>query len=64
MHHLEWGNGRPGHIADGLPWDHKPYKDRLDKLEKDQKALEKTWPAYPNEEETVNMRRHYGHNKS
>jgi len=61
MHHLEWGNGRPGHIVDGLPWDHKPYKDRLDKLEKDQKALEKTWPAYPNEEETVNMRRQYGH---
>lgn len=61
MHHLEWVNGRPGHVSDGLPWDHKPYKDRLDKLEKDQRALEKIWPAYPNEEETANMRRQYDH---
>lgn len=61
MHHLEWVNGRPGHISNGLPWDHKPYKDRLDKLEKDQKALEKTWPNYPNEEETANMRQQYDH---
>jgi len=59
MRHLEWNNGRPGHISDGLPWDHKSYKDRVDKLEKIQTLLEKSWPAYPNEEEIANMRRQY-----
>ena len=61
MHHLEWANGRPGHVSNGLPWDHQPYKDRLDRLEKDQKVLEKIWPAYPNEEETASMRHQYDH---
>lgn len=61
MHHLECANGRPGYVSNGLPWDHKPYKDRLDRLEKDQKLLENNWPAYPNEEETASMRRQYNH---
>jgi len=59
MHHLEWMNDHPGHVSQGLPWEHKSYKDRLDKLEKAQKTLQETWPAYPNEEERAKMRREY-----
>ena len=61
MRHLGWLNGRPGHVSEGLPWDHKPYKDRLDKLEKEQKTLEKNWPTYPNEDESAKMRQQYDH---
>ena len=61
MHHLEWLNGSPGHVSEGLPWDHKPYKDRLDKLEREQKTLEKSWPTYPNEGEIAKMRQQYDH---
>lgn len=61
MHHLEWLNGRPGHVSEGLPWDHQPYRDRLDKLEKEQKALMKSWPTYPNEKESAKMRQQYDH---
>ena len=61
MHHLEWVNGRPGHVSEGLPWDHKPYKDRLDKLESEQTALEKSWPTYPNNDESAKMRQQYNH---
>ena len=61
MHHLEWVNGQPGHVSEGLPWDHKPYRDRLDKLEREQKSLDKSWPTYPNEEESAKMRLQYDH---
>ena len=56
MHHPAWLNGRPGHVAAGLPWDHQPYRDRLHTLEKEQKALEKSSPTYPNEKESAKMR--------
>ena len=39
MRHLEWMNDHPGHVFDGLPWEHQSYKERLDRLEKEQKAL-------------------------
>lgn len=61
MHHLEWVNGRPGHVSEGLPWDHKPYKDRLYKLESEQTALDKSWPTYPNNDESAKMRQQYNH---
>jgi hypothetical protein len=60
MYHLEWMNDRPGHVSEGLPWEHKSYKDRLDKLEKAQKTLQKSWPVYPNEEDRAKIRRQYG----
>ena len=59
IHHLEWRGGCPGHVSAGLPWHHKSYKDRLDKHEKAQKVMEKTWPAYPNEEDNAKMHREY-----
>ncbi|BFU90994.1 MAG: hypothetical protein NTAFB01_21810 [Nitrospira sp.] len=59
MHHLEWTNDHPGHVIEGLPWEHMDYKDRLNKLEEEQKQLEQGWPAYPNEEERSRMRRQY-----
>jgi len=59
IHHLEWMSGRPGHVSPGLPWGHKSYKERLDTLEKRQKALEKNWPAYPNEDDSAKMCREY-----
>lgn len=59
MHHLEWRGARPGFVVDGLPWAHKSYKERIDRLEKAQKALEKRWSAYPGEEEIGEMRHQY-----
>ena len=59
MHHLEWKNNRPGHVIEGLPWEHMDYRDRLKKLEDEQKELENNWPAYPNEEQRSQMRRQY-----
>lgn len=59
MHHLEWVDDRPGHVSQGLPWEHKSFLDRLDKHEKVQKALEKNWPAYPNEEDRGKVRQEY-----
>jgi energy-coupling factor transporter ATP-binding protein EcfA2 len=60
MHHLEWMKDRPGHVSEGLPWEHKSFRDRLDKLEKAQKTMQGSWPAYPNEEERAKMRQQYG----
>lgn len=60
IHSLEWAGGSPGQVRDGLPWEHKSYKDRLDKLTKAQKALERAWPAYPTEADRAKMRRVYG----
>lgn len=59
VHHVEWVGSFAGHINDGLPWEHQPYKDRLDKLEKAQKELERRWPPYPNAEEAAEMRQQY-----
>lgn len=45
------GSGYFGNVNEGLPWDHKSYKERLDSLEKAQKRFEKLpWPTYPSEE--------------
>ncbi len=59
VHHLECVDGHPGCVSVGLPWEHKSYKDRLDRLEKAQKALVKNWPPYPNEEDRGKMRHQY-----
>jgi len=58
--HLEWAGDRPGIVSDGLPWEHKSYKDRLDMHEKMQRVLEKSWSAHPNEEDRNKMRHEYG----
>ena len=59
MHHLEWMNDSPGHVFDGLPWEHKSYKERLDRHEKAQHDLARNWPAYPNETDRGTMRHEY-----
>jgi len=57
--HLEWMNDRPGHVINGLPWEHQSYKDRLDKHEKAQRALEKTWTRFPNASDRDKIRHEY-----
>jgi len=59
MRYMEWMNDQPGHVSDGLPWEHQSYAERLDKHEKTQRALAKNWPTYPNQEERARMRNEY-----
>lgn len=59
VHHVEWAGSFSGHVNDGLPWEHEPYPDRLDKLEKEQRKLEERWPAYPNAQERAEMEQQY-----
>ncbi len=59
IHHLEWRNGFSGYISAGLPWEHKSYKDRIDKLEKSQREINRNWPDYPNEEDRAKMTEQY-----
>lgn len=57
--HLEWLNNRPGHVLEGLPWEHMDYKERLSKLDEEQKRLKTIWSAYPNPEDRTRMQRQY-----
>ncbi|CAE6807068.1 AAA family ATPase [Paraburkholderia domus] len=59
IQNLEWQNGRPGVIVPGLPWDHQPYAQRIDALERTQRLLVKDWPAYPNAGQTASIRLQY-----
>jgi energy-coupling factor transporter ATP-binding protein EcfA2 len=56
---LEWQGGNPGVVVPGLPWDHQPYAQRIDSLERTQRKLEKNWPAYPSANEMELIRRQY-----
>ena len=60
MMFLEWLGDCPGFVCGGLPWDHQGYKARIDSLEKDQRKMAKSWPPYPGEEESNQMRYQYG----
>lgn len=59
IHHLEWYGEFSGVIQSGLPWEHKSYRDRIDKLQKAQSALAVGWPPYPNSEQSAAMRQQY-----
>ncbi|WP_297764989.1 AAA family ATPase [uncultured Alcanivorax sp.] len=49
-----------GIVAPGLPWVHKSFGERIDALEKAQKAFEKLpWPAEPSEELAGEITRQY-----
>jgi hypothetical protein len=61
IRHLEWNDDCPGHVCEGLPWEHKSYKDRIDKHEKAQRELARNWSTYPNEKERSRMRHEYDH---
>ena len=57
---LEWRGNNSGWVNDGLPWGHQNYKERIDRLEKAQRSLEKIpWPAYPGDAECGEMRHQY-----
>lgn len=57
---LETNGGYHGNVSQGLPWDHKSYKERIDSLEKAQKKFEKLpWPADPSEELSRKMIHQY-----
>lgn len=57
---LETVEGRPGFVSEGLPWGHKSFSERIDKLEKTQKHFEKMpWPVDPPEELASEMIRQY-----
>jgi len=59
IHHLEWENDSPGVVRDGLPWEHKSWRERVDAMEKLQKKLEKSWPKHPGETHRASMRHAY-----
>ncbi len=59
IQHLDRMGKCPGHVNKGLPWEHKSHRDCLDKLEKAQRALDRTWSPYPNEKDRAKMRREY-----
>lgn len=59
IHNLSWDGANSGKVNSGLPWQHQPFKDRMDKLEQAQRKLEKAWPQYPNEEQSAAMRWQY-----
>ena len=59
FHHLEWEGDRPGVVREGLPWEHKSWKERIDTMEKLQKKLEKSWPKFPNEADRARMKDTY-----
>jgi hypothetical protein len=62
MRCLEWKGKHSGHVNDGLPWEHQKYTERIDALEKAQKALAKMpWPDYPGSAEIAEMRHQYDH---
>lgn len=47
---LETIDGYHGNVSEGLPWDHKSYKERIESLEKAQKGFEELpWPTDPSE---------------
>ena len=49
-----------GYVTDGLPWDSCSIESRIDRLEKEQKKLEKLpWPLYPTDEQKREMRSVY-----
>lgn len=57
---LEASGGYYGNVEEGLPWAHKSFGERIDRLEKTQKSFEKMpWPNDPSEELANNMIRQY-----
>jgi len=55
-YYLRWDAKQPGWLEPGLPWECKSPEDRLDKLEKAQRTLEKLWTPLPDDELKKRMR--------
>ncbi len=57
---LEYVQGYPGNVSEGLPWKQKKYTEQLDKLKKEQKRLEGIpWPQHPSEALAADMEKQY-----
>ncbi len=56
---LEWNSGKPGYVQDGLPWDCKSPEDRIDRLEKLQKKIQKAWNPNPSEHNVTETAKAY-----
>lgn len=57
---LECRASLPGYVSPGMPWDHQPYRARIDVLKAKQQAMLATWPgANPSEANTMEMREQY-----
>lgn len=57
---LERSGASAGVVTPGLPWIHKSVRERIDALEKAQRAFEKLpWPAEPSEELASQITRQY-----
>lgn len=62
FYHLEWTTAEySGYCIEGLPWHHQGFKDRIDKLEQEQKRLKKDWTPVPNGQLCDRMRNAYSH---
>lgn len=59
IRHLEWANGVPGYVTDGLPWRHQGYKERLNALSQKCSRIAKDWPAHPNERDCARISLQY-----
>lgn len=57
---LRWDGKIPGKVESGLPWDCKSPQDRLDKIEKAQRALDNIWQPMPDDKLKADMRAIYG----
>ena len=59
--YLEWqGDKYAGSICEGLPWELKNYKERINNLKNIHKRLENMpWPQYPGEGDRTKMRNAY-----
>ncbi len=57
--YLEWNGSEPGWCYDGLPWDCKSPEDRIDKLQKKQQELAKSWGPKPTDTNVSQMRDAY-----
>lgn len=62
FYHLEWTTADfSGYCNEGLPWIHQGFKDRIDALEKEFRALKKDWIPMPNQHLSDRMRNAYSH---
>ena len=55
VHHLEWSGENSGVVNQGLPWDKAGYKERVEQLKKEARALE-PWPPYPSDKQVTAAR--------
>jgi hypothetical protein len=56
---LEWSASAPGKVLDGLAWDCSKPSERIDELERQQRALADRWCPVPNDQNVREMRHIY-----